>query len=257
MKRIITILAMLLLCGVLWAEGPDLEGILAEIDELGNFEEYDFSCIYNIISEKPGEKASSTEAIMFRRDREDLFMMIIRNPVVNRGEGYFQSDDNVWFYDPQSRKFEHSSLSENISGSDAKNSDMSQGTLSEDYIIEDWEENQIGVHPVYILSLKARTDDVSYDRMKIWVRRDKTIVLKSEEYGFSGNLMRTTLYLDYKEYSAEKYPRLSKNRYLPSRILMVDAINVGEKTLMTLGSPSLRDIPDHVFSKNYLESVNQ
>lgn len=244
------ILLILISCyGPLFGEAPDVDAILEEIDSLGNFDGRDFSCIYTIVSEKPGEERSVTEALMFRRDVEDQFVMLIRKPDVQRGQGYLQSEDNVWFYDPESGEFEHSSLSENISGSDARNADLAQGTLAEDYFVESWSEEVLGKYPVYTLNLKAKTDDVSYDRMRIWVRRDVTVILKSEEYGFSGNLMRTTGYFNY--------VRLDVDNFIPSQILIVDAINIGEKTQVTLKNPSLRDIPDDVFTKSYLQRVSQ
>ncbi len=251
MKKIIMITtAVLMVAGALCSQSLDeMNALLVEIDHLGNFEDDDFSCVYTIVSEKPGEERSVTEALMFRRDQNDQFVLLIRKPEVQKGEGYFQSGDNVWFYDPQSRKFEHSSLSENIADSDTKNSDLARGSLAEDYTVESWEDEEIGGRPVYVLSLKAKHDDVSYDRMKVWVRKDVTIVLKSEDYGFSGNLMRTTGYF--------KYVKLGEGKLLPTQILMIDAINVGEKTQVTLKSPSLRAIPDHVFSKSYLELVNK
>ena len=240
-------------CVFSWAEGPDVKQILIDIDNLSNFEDKDFSCIYKIVTEKPGEEQSATEALLFRRDRKDQFVLIINKPKAQKGQGYLQIDDNVFFYDPDSREFEHSSLSENITDSDAKNSDFSQYSLSEDYNVESWEEGIFGsgaeALPVYILFLKAKNKDVSYDRMKIWVYPQLNLLLKSEEYGFSGNLMRTTQYFDYKE--------ISKGKMIPTRILMTDNLNIGEKTQVTLSSPSVNTLPDDIFSKNFLERVNQ
>ena len=249
LRKIIIPVLLVLTASAVFAQTPDMDKILKEIDELRNFEDTDFSCVYTIVSEKPGEERSVTEALMFRRDAKDQYVMLIRKPDVQRGQGYLMVDDNVWFYDPDSREFEHSSLSENVTDSEAKNSDFNRNSLSEDYNVESWEESELGGKAVYILNLKAKTTDVSYDRMKIWVRQDVTIVLKSEEYGFSGNLMRTTGYFNY--------VKLSDNKYIPTQMLLVDHLNVGEKTQVTLKSPSLKKIPDDVFEKSYLERVNQ
>lgn len=249
LRKILIAGFMIFASASVFGQVPDTDRILAEIDELRNFDDTDFSCVYTIVSEKPGEERSVTEALMFRRDTNDEFVMLIRKPDVQRGQGYLMIDDNVWFYDPDSREFEHSSLSENITDSEAKNSDFNRNSLSDDYSVESWETGELGGKAVYILNLKAKTTDVSYDRMKIWVRQDVTIVLKSEEYGFSGNLMRTTGYFNY--------VKLGDDKYIPTQMLLVDHLNVGEKTQVTLKNPSLKKIPDDVFSKSYLERVNQ
>jgi len=46
-------------------------------------------------------------------------------------------------------------------------------------------------------------------------------------------------------------------KYLPTRILMVDMLNVGEKTQITMTNPSIGALPDYVFTKAYLEKVNK
>ncbi|MBN1649328.1 MAG: outer membrane lipoprotein-sorting protein [Spirochaetales bacterium] len=253
MKRKIMLFGLLALSfaltAAMHAQEADMNKILDEIDKLNNFDDTDFSCVYTIVAEKPGEERSITEALLFRRDVEDKFLLLIRKPEVKRGEGYLMEDDNVWFYDPESREFEHSSLSESFSDSDAKNDDFDRGTLSEEYFVESWESAVLGGNDVYVLSLKARNSDVTYDRMKLWVRKDVSVVIKAEEYGFSGNLMRTAGYFDY--------VKIGKNKIIPSRVLMIDNLNIGEKTQITLKNPSLKDIPDNVFTKSYLERVNQ
>jgi len=95
--------------------------ILKDIDNLQNFGDQDFTTIYSIVSEKPGEEREVLETRLFRRDRDDLFLLIIISPEIQKGQGYLQVENNLWFYDPESRKFEHSSVRENIQNSDAKN----------------------------------------------------------------------------------------------------------------------------------------
>jgi outer membrane lipoprotein-sorting protein len=247
----LTTLALALLAITTASAAPtlaDMNRLLAQIDDIGNFGEQDFSCIYTIVTEKPGQNNSVTEAMLFRRDRSDLFLLLIRKPDAQKGQGYLKEKDNTWFYDPESGKFEHSSLSENVTDSKARNTDFSQGTLASDYTVSSWSEATLGNIPVYLLDLKAKTRDVAYDRMKIWVRKDVVVVMKSEEYGFSGNLMRTTGYFNHLRIGG---------KFIPSQILIVDEVNKGERTQVTLRNPSVNAIPDYVFTKSYLERVNK
>jgi outer membrane lipoprotein-sorting protein len=248
MKRLLfSLLAFLLFLPSLRAE-PDFKAILKKIDQMGNFEDTDFSGIATIVSEKPGEENNITQARLFRRDKEEKFVILILQPEVQKGQGYLRVDDNVWFYDPDSRKFSHSSLKENIQGSDARNSDFNVSSYSEDYEVKGYKEDRLGSYDVYVLDLVARTNEVSYPKLKLWVRKDNYLVLKIENYSLSDRLMRTSLYPTYVSVGS---------RYLPSKMLFIDELKKGERTQVTLKDVSVASIPDSVFTKSYLERVNK
>ena len=246
MKRATITILLIFISITVFAE-PDFRQILNDIDELGNFEGEDFSCVYTIVSEKPGDEKSVTQARLFRRDESDQFVLLILQPQVQRGQGYLKVDENVWFYDPESRRFEKSTLRDNVQDSDAQNSDFNRNSLAEDYEVTGWEEASIGPYPVYVLDLASRIDDVSYDKIRIWVRKDISIILKEENYSVSDRLMRTVLY--------PKYTRIGE-RFLPSNALIIDELNEGERTQFSLKDATIAAIPDYVFTKSYLERVN-
>jgi outer membrane lipoprotein-sorting protein len=224
------------------------ESVLKELDELGNFPGKDYTSLFTIVSEKPGEKQSVSQVRVFRRDTKKQFTILIMLPEVNKGQGYLREEDNVWFYDPTSRKFSHSSIKANLQNTEAKNSDFTVSSLVDDYIVQKISEGMIGKYPVWVLDLKAKTNEVSYERVLLYVRKDKTMTLKREDYSVNGRLMRTTLY--------PKYVTL-EDKLLPSQILIVDEINKGEKSQITLAEQSVEKLPDKVFSKAFLEQVNR
>ncbi|MCK4540660.1 MAG: outer membrane lipoprotein-sorting protein [Spirochaetales bacterium] len=247
MKRTVFIVLLSLVIITLSWSDPDFSIILADLDNLGNFDDTDYSAVYTIVSEKPGEDQSIIQARLFRRDNKEQFVLLILKPEVQKGQGYLQVEDSIWFYDPESRKFERSTLRENIQGSDAQNEDFNRNSLSEDYEIVNWSEGTLGSFPVYILELEAISRDVAYEKVKIWVRKDRNILLKQEDYSVNGRLLRTSLIPNYLSVGG---------KYIPSRILIIDALNEGERTQITVSEPSIAIIPDYVFSKAYLERVN-
>ena len=247
MKRILILLMMLVTAAAALSAEPDFKQMLEDIDKLGSFDDTDFSCVYTFVSEKPGEETEVTQARMFRRDSREQFVMLILKPDYQKGQGYLKVDDNVWFYDPESRKFTHSSMKENVQNSEAKNSDMDGLSLSEDYEVGSWEEGKLGNFDVYILNLVALNDEVSYPRIKLWVRPDRNIVLKEEDYSLSDRLMRTSYFPKYVQVGS---------KFVPAQILIVDNLQEGEKTQLTMKNPSTAALPDSVFSKAYIERVN-
>jgi hypothetical protein len=248
-RRVLFLAAAIVLSGsFLWAADPDFHQILRTIDAMQDFGGLDYSAVYTIVTQKPGEKDSTTQARLFRRDEHNQFVLLIMLPEVQKGQGYLKIDENVWFYDPESRKFNHSTMKENISDSKAKNSDLSKRHLEDDYDIASTSEGTIGKFPVWVIELKAKTNEVSYPKTRLFVRKDETMVLKQEDYSVSDRLMRTTL--------MPKYTRVG-DKLLPSMILINDELNKGEKSQLTMTEPSIARLPDKVFSKTFLEQVSQ
>ena len=67
------------------------------------------------------------------------------------------------------------------------------------------------------------------------------------DYSVNGRLMRTSLY--------PRYERIG-DKLLPKQVLIIDELNEGERTQMTMSEATTQTIPDSVFTKRYLESVN-
>jgi outer membrane lipoprotein-sorting protein len=245
---IAVVLFALLGGSAVWAVSPDFKAILGRIDAMSNFDNTDFSATYTVVSEKPGEETSVFKVRMFRRDREDKFLMLFLEPETQKGQGYLQLEDNLWFYDPESRKFSHSSFKENLQDSETKNSDFRRSSLLEDYTVESYTEGALGRYPVFVVDLKATNDEVPYPRTRLWIRTDNDLVLKVESYSLSDRLMRTAYYPNYVEV---------EGRYIPSRMLFVDELKAGEKSQVTIKDASVSGLPDSVFTKAYLERVNR
>ncbi len=227
---------------------PDPKELLAKVDNLSDFTGKDFSAVFTIVTQKPGEKDSVTQARVFRRDTKKQFLILIMLPEVNKGQGYLRENDNVWFYDPSSRKFSHSSVKENLQNTKAKNSDFTLSSFAQDYTVTSMTDGMVGKFPVWILDLKANTNEVSYDRVVLSIRKDPTMLLIRQDYSVNGRLMRTTAY--------PKYVQL-EGKLLPSQILILDEINKGEKSQITMTEQSVTQLPDKVFTKAFLEQVSR
>ena len=248
-------LAVMMLAGLLAAvptvfaqAKPDPVALLKELDQLSDFSGKDFSAVFTIVTQKPGEKDSVTQARIFRRDTKKQFLILILLPEVNKGQGYLREEDNVWFYDPTSRKFSHSSVKENLQNTKAKNSDFTLSSFADDYAVTSMTEGTLGKFPVWILDLKAKTNEVSYERVVLYIRKDRTMLLKREDYSVNGRLMRTTAYPKYVELDG---------KLLSTQILILDEINKGEKSQITMAEQSVAPLPDKVFTKAFLEQVNK
>ncbi|MBN1699432.1 MAG: outer membrane lipoprotein-sorting protein [Spirochaetales bacterium] len=248
MKKPILIVIMAMFMIRLCAASPDIDAILTQIDTMGRFDENDFSSVLTMVSDDPEKGREVLKVNQFRRDRDDKFLLLILEPKTRKGQGYLMIDDNLWFYDPESRKFNHTSMKESFEGTDTRHSDFRTRSYKEDYKAVSWEEGTLGKFGVYILDLEALNDEVTYPYQKIWVRKDNNLILKMEDYSLNRRHMRTSYFPGYAKV---------KDKYVPTKMLFVDELVQGKKTQVTITDISLDNLPDDVFSKAYVERVNR
>lgn len=237
----------------LWAQS-DLE-LLKKADSLASYLDSDFSAEYTIVQDKPGQNRTTTVAGVFRRDSREMYVIVIMQPEISKGQGYLKQGKTLWIYDPQSRKFNTTSSSDRFQNTNARNSDFTRSTLAEDYKVVSGEDADLGRFKCRVLSLEAVVSDVTYPKMKIWISEDG-LVRKTEDYSLSGQLLRTSAIPDYYQMGS---------RFVPKRILFVDELRgaavdgrfVNERTQITITKPSFSKRADSVFSKTYLETVNR
>ena len=249
MKR--TIISLLLAAGILAslaAETPDFQAMLAKIDDQTNFTGQDISMTMTIVTDAPGKDRDIMKSRFFRRDKDDKFLLLIEQPDVQKGQGYLKIDDNMWFYDPNTRDFSHTSIKEKVGTSQANNEDFTNSSLVKDYKVVSGEEGKLGKFEVWILTLEATNNKVTYPMEKLWITKDQLLVLKSEDYSLSKRLMRTSLYTNYMP--------LNK-RFIPQVMIFVDNLNPGNKSQLSMSDVNLGSIPDSVFTKAYVERVSK
>ncbi len=231
------------------------QAILDEIDLATNFDQADFAAVMTMISEDPETGVEKRVIQQYRRDSEEKFLMVFQEPVTQRGQGYLMIDDNLWFYDPESRKFSHTSMKEQFGESDARNSDFGESTFSEDYRVVTVSEATLGKYEVYVMELEATHNEVTYPGQKIWVNRDIHLVLKTEDYSANGRLMRTSYFPIYQD--IYKNIKGKDAKYIPAKMIFVDNLIEGKKTQLTMTEISIDPLPDTLFTKAYVERVNR
>lgn len=227
---------------------PDPYKILDKIEELYNFDKIDFSATVTLIVEKPNNPPAQMQFKLFQRPIKKLFTIVQLLPEADKGTGYLQDGDNLWYYDPIGRQFKHSSLKQNIGDSDAKASDVAKEySIRDDYEATSIESGKLGAFEVWVISLKAISSRPSYAMEKYYIRKDVNLMLKVESFSSNGKLMRTQL--------LPKYTQVA-GKYIPTQSILRDEVNKGEQTQQIVTEISTSPIPDKVFTKAYLEGLN-
>jgi outer membrane lipoprotein-sorting protein len=251
-KKIFLLSVFCFLSTVLFSDDQQL---LARVDALVSYYDTDFQAEYVIVQDKPGQSRTTTVAGIFRRDSKEQYVIVVMEPLISKGQGYLKEGNTLWFYDPQSRRFNTTSSADRFQNTNARNSDFTRSTLAQDYKVIAGENVTLGRFKCRLLTLEAVTTDVTYPRMKVWISEDN-LLRKSEDYSLSGQLLRTSAIADYYNIG---------DRFVPRQILLVENLRgaeingtfVNERTQITINKPSFNRVSDSVFSKTFLETVNR
>ncbi len=239
----------------LWAT-PSVQDIIDYYDT--NYQlRSDMTARARLTTKDPEQGTKVIDSVLYRRDKDDAFLIVLAAPETERGNGYLRVGDNMWLYKRATRTFTHIGRDEKIGGSNATAGDIETRKFKELYkpstdangkdIIS---EETLGTAkiPVYRLEVIAQVNDVKYPKLVMWVTRDKYLELKRESYSLSGTLMETDLYTNYKEVEGRFVPLLQK---------YTDEVEKGRTTLLEIIGISFNKVDDYKFDKSYLESLSK
>ena len=222
--------------------------LIRKTDIRSSFYDSDMTATITMVSVSPERGTFTRKEMIYRRDKDDAFLMVTLEPESRKGQGMLRVDNNMWRYDPRSRKFEHTTLKEQYENTTARNSDFRRFQRSLDYSVENFEEGTLGKYGVWIVNLKASNDEVYFPYIKMWIEKDREIVLKVEEYSLSRKLLRTSYYTSYVQIGTS---------FVPTVQIFQDGLIPEKRTQTTYSNISTKPVPDDVFTKNYLERMSQ
>lgn len=254
MKKIILLLGMLaIFAAAAFAQvsAADTEKAFKILEATDDVLAYhgDYSATVSLLIEKPNKPKESVQYKIFERTDKKLMTLVQLFPEADKGNGFLRDGDNIWAYDPISRKFSHTSIKESLGNSDVSLDDIEQdeNTWRINYDIAAIEEGLLGKQEVYIITITAKTNEPQYARSKLYIRKDMNLILKYEDFSGSGRLMRTTL--------MPKYAKVPSG-YVPTQIIVKDELNPGENTTQVISELTFDKLPDRIFTKAYLEGLN-
>ncbi len=248
-------LAFFLLAAGLWAS-PSVQQIIDYVDT--NYEiRSDMTAQARITTKDPEQGTKVIESVLYRRDRDDAFLIVIADPETDRGNGYMRVGDNMWMYKRSTRTFTHIGRDEKIGGSNTSAGDIETRKFKELYqpSLDASGKEIISAEtiggakiPVYRLEVVAKVNDVKYPKLVMWVTRDKYLELKRESYSLSGTLMETDLFTNYKDVDGRYVPLLQK---------FVDEVEKGRTSVLEITGITFSKVDDYKFDKSYLESLSK
>jgi hypothetical protein len=155
-------------------------------------------------------------------------------------------DRNMWFIRSGLKKPVSLSPRQKLLG-DAANGDIASTNYVDDYHGVLLGEETVHSEPCYVLDLKAANKNVTYDRIKYWVSKERLVGVQAEFYTLSGKLFKTAEFkYDNRIHTGDQeFPFVSE-------LIIRDAIQKDRVTTMTYGQIKVEPIPDSTFNLNLL-----
>jgi len=176
------------------------------------------------------------------RDRMvSLFLL----PPTEEGRTTLRHGDNMWLYIPDvGRPLRITSL-QSVVGGIFNNSDLMRLEYSVEYDVESTED----AGQEHLLTLKAKTPAVAYDKLKMWVDKELLLPSKIEAYASSGLLIKTLQYKNNKDFG--------DGIVRPSMLQTDSPLHRGYKSVMLFDNIKRRDFTDEVFTMNYMPRIKE
>lgn len=222
--------------------------LVRRTDIRSSFYDSDMTATITTVSVSPDKGTFVRKEQIFRRDKDDAFLMLTLEPESRKGQGMLRVDNNMWRYDPTSRKFTHTTLKDTYENSTVRNNDFRRWQRSIDYSVEKITTGTLGNYTVIIGELKANNDEAPFPYIRMYIEKDRKIVLKVEEYSLSMKLLRTAYYTQYVQIG---------NSFVPTVQIFQDGLIPEKRSQVTYTDISTKPVPDYYFTKEYLERVSQ
>ena len=235
------ILLVLLLCAA-DALAVDGQAVLQQVDR--NLAPESYEMYRKLINIEPDGKKKEFVLYTAKKGRDSMVGLFLE-PSSDAGRTTLRRGDNMWLFIPDVGKPIRITSLQSVVGGIFNNSDLMRLEFSTEYDVEAVEDKG----ETYLLSLKAKTDTVAYDRLSMVVDKASLLPVTIEAYAASGMLIKTLHYSDVKDFG--------DGIRRPSVLETVSPLYKGYKAVMLFANVRPRDFPEEVFTLNYMPRIKE
>jgi len=239
------------LAGILFAIAPVMaqqqmsaQDIVRRADEV-RFPAEDFEVMVNIRTAQDGRAREERVFKVLSKGNQNTIVLTVE-PASERGQVLLMKGRDLWLFLPRVSQPVRLSLAQRLVGQ-VSNGDIARANFAGDYNANLVGTEKIGNEALYVLDLVAVDRSVTYRRVRYWVRQASFRPYKTEFYSLSDRLLKTCEYQDF---------RTLAGKVRPAKLIMADALNKGEETTLDYSNMKLRELPDQIFTKEYLRRID-
>ena len=226
------------------ADDPVAREIVEKAD-LVRFPAEGFQVDIDIKSSQPGQDSELRKYRVLSKGYSNTVVMVTE-PASERGQIILMKDRDLWVFMPDVSQPIRIALSQRLTGQVA-NGDLARANFSADYNPKLLRTETIDNETYNVLELIAVDRSVTYQKVVYWVRKKDNWPFKAEFYSLSNRLLKVCKYENF---------QTMEGRLRPTRLVMEDALKVGNVSILEYNSMKLRDLPDKIFTKDYLKKLD-
>jgi outer membrane lipoprotein-sorting protein len=224
-------------------DDAEARGIVEKADQV-RFPAEGFQVDIAIANVQSGQTTETRRYRVLSKGNSNTVVMVTE-PASERGQIILMKGRDLWVFMPDVSQPIRLALSQRLTGQVA-NGDLARANFAADYHPKILRTETIGNENYHVLELTAVDRGVTYQRVVYWVRQKDNWPFKAEFYSLSNRLLKTCKYENY---------QTMQGRPRPTRLVMEDALKSGEQSILDYSAMKLRDLPDKVFTKDYLKKL--
>jgi len=217
---------------------------IVEKADLVRFPTEGFQVDISINTQQSDRQAESRKYRVLSKGNENTVVMVTE-PASERGQIILMKGRDLWVFMPEVSQPVRISLAQRLTGQVA-NGDLARANFAGDYNPKVLRSESIAGDTYVVLELTAVDRSVTYQKVIYWVNQKTAWPLKAEFYSLSNRLLKKCSY--------ERFQTLA-GKQRPTRLVMEDALRSGEKSVLEYSEMKLRELPDKIFTKDYLKKL--
>jgi outer membrane lipoprotein-sorting protein len=237
-----TLVSPLLAAAPLTAQALDGTALLRQVDR--NLEPESYEMYRKLINVEPDGTKKEFVLFSVKKGRDKVAALFL-SPASDKGRATLRQGDNMWLYIPNVGKPVRITSLQSVTGGIFNNADILRVDYTEEYDVSSAEE-QADAH---VLTLKAKTGAVAYDKLVMRVDKKLVLPLAIECYAASGMLVKTLRFKDIKDFGG--------GIRRPATVETDSPLHKGYLSVMLYSQLKKRVVADEVFTVNYLSRLEE
>lgn len=238
--------------GAAMAANPeqDAQALLAASDAVRS-PSFSFGLTTSLTEYRNGKQSDASTLIVYAKpdNSNGQFNNLVQfvSPARDAGKLMLKNGNDLWLYDPANKASIRISPKQRLLGQ-AANGDVVTVNLAKDYVaklvgqeeVVDGERERKQAHH---LRLVARSPDVTYDHIDLWIETGSNRPIKAQFYSESGATLKTAYYRHY---------QLELGGMRPTETVIIDGLDPKWVTVMRFSKYAKRDVQDAWLQRDYL-----
>ena len=218
--------------------------VIVEKADLVRFPAESFEVDVDVTNLTDGQVTEKRKYKVLSKGNENTIVQVTE-PESDRGQAILMRGRDLWVFLPNISQPVRLSLSQRLTGQ-VSNGDLARANFTGDYRPRLLRTEKVDGVDCHVLELTAVDRGVTYARVLYWVRQANSYPVRAEFYSVSERMLKTCRYENFRSIGG---------RVRPTRLVLQDALKKGEESILDYSNLKLRDLPDRMFTKEYLRRL--